>query len=276
MIGSVIIVFREVLEAALVIAIVLGASRGIARRGYWVGGGIAAGVMGAVVVALFAGTIANALDGTGQELFNAGILLTAVAMLAWHNAWMATRGRALASELRQVGQDVKVGARPLAALGIVVCLAVLREGSESVLFLYSLATSGAGWFSTITGAALGLCAGIVLGWVVYRGLLVIPLRHFFDAVSWMVLLLASGLAATAAGFLYQAGYLPALGRQIWDSSGILAQDSWLGTLLHILIGYADRPMGIQVVFYMATLLGILGLVYGISYMSSRKQSAGHS
>ena len=276
MIGSVIIVFREVLEAALVIAIVLGASRGIARRGYWVGGGIAAGVMGAVVVALFAGTIANALDGTGQELFNAGILLTAVAMLAWHNAWMATRGRALASELRQVGQDVKVGARPLAALGIVVCLAVLREGSESVLFLYSLATSGAGWFSTITGAALGLCAGMVLGWVVYRGLLVIPLRHFFDAVSWMVLLLASGLAATAAGFLYQAGYLPALGRQIWDSSGVLTQDSWLGTLLHILIGYADRPMGIQVVFYMATLLGILGLVYGISYVSSRKQSAGHS
>ena len=276
MIGSVIIVFREVLEAALVIAIVLGASRGIARRGYWVGGGIAAGVMGAVVVALFAGTIANALDGTGQELFNAGILLTAVAMLAWHNAWMATRGRALASELRQVGQDVKVGARPLAALGIVVCLAVLREGSDSVLFLYSLATSGAGWFSTITGAALGLCAGMVLGWVVYRGLLVIPLRHFFDAVSWMVLLLASGLAATAAGFLYQAGYLPALGRQIWDSSGVLTQDSWLGTLLHILIGYADRPMGIQVVFYMATLLGILGLVYGISYVSSRKQSAGHS
>lgn len=276
MIGSVIIVFREVLEAALVIAIVLGASRGIARRGYWVGGGIAAGVMGAVVVALFAGSISNALDGTGQELFNAGILLTAVAMLAWHNAWMATRGRALASELRQVGQDVKVGARPLAALGIVVCLAVLREGSESVLFLYSLATSGAGWFSTITGAALGLCAGMVLGWVVYRGLLVIPLRHFFDAVSWMVLLLASGLAATAAGFLYQAGYLPALGRQIWDSSGILAQDSWLGTLLHILIGYADRPMGIQVVFYMATLLGILGMVYGISYVSSRKQNAGHS
>lgn len=273
MVGSIIIVFREVLEAALIIAIVFGASRGIAHRTSWICGGVAAGVIGAGVIALFAGAISNAIEGTGQELFNASVLLTAVAMLAWHNAWMASRGRALASELRQIGQDVKVGIRPLAALGIVVALAVLREGAESVLFLYSLATSGAGWPSTLLGAFIGLSAGTVLGWVVYRGLLVIPLKHFFDAVSWMVLLLAAGLAATAAGFLHQAGIVPTLGRQIWDTSNILAQDSWLGMLLHILIGYTDRPMGIQIVFYVVTLGTILALVYGIGLMSQRKKSA---
>ncbi len=276
MIGSSIIVFREVLEAALIIAIVFGASRGIAHRTYWISGGVVAGVLGAGVIALFAGAISNAIEGTGQELFNAGVLLTAVAMLAWHNAWMAARGRALASELRQIGQDVKVGVRPLAALGVVVAIAVLREGAESVLFLYSLATSGAGWPSTLMGAFIGLASGAVLGWVVYRGLLIIPLKHFFDAVSWMVLLLASGLAATAAGYLNQAGVVPTLGRQVWDTSHILAQDSWLGMLLHILIGYVDRPMGIQILFYIVTLGTILALVYGIGQMSQRKHSAGMS
>lgn len=271
MLGAAIIVFREVLEAALIVAIVLGATRGIAGRGLWVSGGLVAGVLGAGIVAGFAGVIANAIEGTGQELFNAAVLLMAVVMLAWHNAWMAARGRALAAEMRQFGHEVKAGSKPLVAVSIVVALAVLREGAESVLFLYSLAASGAGVVSTLGGGAVGLSLGLVLGWVVYRGLLVIPLKHFFTAVSWMVLLLASGLAATAAGFLNQAGLIPSLGRQIWDTSGILAQDSWLGMLLHILVGYADRPMGIQVVFYGATLSIILGLVYVIAHTAAKKQ-----
>ncbi|MBK1698208.1 FTR1 family iron permease [Rhodovibrio salinarum] len=260
MAGSAVIVFREVLEAALIVAIVLGATRGVVGRGRWVGGGIAIGILGAMVVAAFANGLANLLQGRGQELFNAGVLLLAVAMLAWHNAWMAAHGRQMADEMRRVGHDVKIGARPLAALGLVTALAVLREGSETVLFLYSLAASGGAWSQMMLGGALGLVAGVLVGWLLYRGLLAIPIRYFFSAVSWMVLLLACGLAATAAGFLNQAGLLPSLGLQIWDTSGVLAQDSWLGMLLHILIGYTDRPMGIQLLFYGATLLIILALM----------------
>lgn len=270
MLGSAVIVFREVLEAALIVAIVLGASRGVFGRGRWVGGGIAAGLAGAAVVAAFAGAIANALQGRGQELFNAGILLGAVAMLAWHNAWMAAHGRRMAAEMRQVGEDVKTGIKPLTALGVITALAVLREGSETVLFLYSLAASGAGWPATLGGGALGLAAGVVVGWLLYRGLLAIPIAHFFRAVSWLVLLMAAGLAASAAGYLAQAGLLPALGRRVWDSSGVLAQDSWLGMLLHILVGYADHPMGIQVLFYVVTLVVILGLM---KVVASRAQAA---
>lgn len=257
MAGSAVIVFREVLEAALIVAIVLGATRGVVGRGRWIGGGLLMGVLGAAVVAGFASVIANAMQGSGQEVFNAGVLLAAVVMLAWHNAWMAAHGKAIAAEMRRVGHDVKVGARPLAALGLVTALAVLREGSETVLFLYSLAASGASWSQTFLGGAIGLGGGIAIGWLLYRGLLAIPIKHFFSAVSWMVLLLASGLSATAAGFLNQAGLVPALGFDVWDTSGILAQNSWLGMLLHILVGYTDRPMGIQLVFYVTTLLGIL-------------------
>jgi high-affinity iron transporter len=260
MLGTALIVFRETLEAALIVAIVMGASRGVADRGRWLLGGILAGLLGAVAVAGFAGAIADGLDGRGQELLNASILLAAVAMLAWHNAWMSAHGRRLAAEVRQVGHDVSAGAKPLSALALVACLAVLREGSETVLFLYSLAASGTGGLGLLAGGAFGLAGGIVLGWLIYRGLVAIPVHRFMAVVSWLVLLLAAGLAANAAGFLYQAGLLPALVPQVWDSSALLSQTGVVGTLLHVLIGYNDRPMGIQVVFYLATLGAMLLLM----------------
>lgn len=263
MLGSSVIVFREVLEAALVVAVVMGATRGVSGRGRWVGAGIAAGVVGAAVVAAFAGAIADAIEGTGQELFNAGVLLAAVAMLAWHNVWMSVHGREIAAQMQAVGHAVSVGVRPLSALAVVTFLAVLREGSETVLFLYGLATSGAGWSGMLAGGLLGLGGGAALGWLIYRGLVAVPVGKFMSVVGWLVLLLASGLAANAAGFLNQAGLVPALGPQVWDTSRLLSQESWIGTLLHILVGYNDRPMGIQVVFYVATLATIFALMQAI-------------
>ena len=138
--------------------------------------------------------------------------------------------------------------------------AVLREGSETVLFLYGLASSGLSATSLDLGAFLGLLAGVALGWLLYRGLLVIPARHFLSVVGWLVLLLAAGLSANAAMFLNQAGLLPSLVPQVWNTSWLLAQQSWLGTLLHILVGYSDRPSGIELLFYLVTLATILGLM----------------
>lgn len=259
MLGSALIVFREALEAAMIVAIVMGASRGVAGRGRWVSGGMAAGAVGAAVVAAFAGSIAGALEGRGQELFNAGVLLLAVVMLAWHNVWMSAHGRALAAHLRDVGDGVRVGAKPLSALALVTLLAVLREGSETVLFLYGLAASGAGGLALFAGGLLGLAGGGALGWLLYRGLVAVPIGYFFTVASWLITLLAAGLAAGAAGFLNQAALVPALGFEIWDSSAILDQQSWLGSVLHILVGYNDRPMGIQVLFYLVTLAAIVAL-----------------
>jgi high-affinity iron transporter len=260
MLGSALIVFREVLEAALIIAIVLGASRGVAGRGRWVLAGISAGVLGAVAVAAFAGVISDAVQGRGQELFNAGVLLAAVVMLGWHNVWMSSHARQLAADMKRVGHDVSVGAKPLTALAVVTLLAVLREGSETALFLYSLAASGAGNVALLAGGLLGLAAGAALGVVIYRGLLAIPVGRFFSITGWVVLLLAAGLAANAAGYLSQAGLLPSLIHQVWDSSWLLRQDGWLGTLLHILVGYNDRPSGMQLLFYGLTLAVIYTLM----------------
>src|SRR6266849_5256960 len=131
MLGSLVIVFREVLEAGLIIGIVLAATRGVPERGAWV-------ALGAGVVALFAEAIANAFEGAGQELLNAGVLGAAVVMLMWHNAWMARHGREMAAEMAAVGAAVTTGTRPMTALAMVVGLAVLREGAEVVLFLYGI------------------------------------------------------------------------------------------------------------------------------------------
>ena len=159
MFSTAIIVFREVIEASLIIAIVLGASRGIVGRGRWVMGGIVLGIAGAGLVAVFADAITDAFSGNGQSLLNAGILLAAVGMLAWHNIWMSSHGRALAEEVREVGAAVQSGSRPLTALMIITLVAVMREGSEVVLFLWAIGTGGEGRLSMLTGGLIGLAAG---------------------------------------------------------------------------------------------------------------------
>src|SRR4029077_1561905 len=95
-----VIVFREVLEAALIVSIVMAASVGVARRTAWLAGGMGAGAFGAGLVAIFAASIADAIQGSGQEILNAGILLLAVCMLGWHNLWMARHGRQIADEAK--------------------------------------------------------------------------------------------------------------------------------------------------------------------------------
>ena len=261
MLATAIIVFREVLEASLVVGIVLAASRGVPRRGVWVTAGIAAGVFGAALVAACAEGISTAVNGIGQELFNAAILFTAVAMLGWHNIWMNRHGRELAAAALTLGKAVLAGSRPLYALTLVVGIAVLREGSEIVLFLYGIAiASRVGALNMLGGGVLGLAGGAATGTVIYLGLLAIPLRWLFTVTSWLILLLAAGMASQGAAFLMQANLLPSLGNNLWNTSSILSENSMLGLLLHVLIGYSAQPAGIQVVFYLATLLVIVTLM----------------
>lgn len=260
MLAIAVIVFREVLEAALVVGIVMAASRGVPHRAQWVFGGIVSGTLGAVLVAGFAGEISAALEGIGQEIFDATVLFGAVVMLGWHNVWMSRHAKEHVVEATRVGHDVLAGARPLYALAIVVGLAVLREGSEAVLFVYGIsAAQGSDLVSLSGGGGGGLIAGMAVGFALYYGLLTIPMRHLFTVTSWMILFLAAGMASQGAAFLLQADLVPPLGN-LWDTSYILSEKSLLGQALHALIGYVARPTGIQLVFYVGTLMLIAGLM----------------
>jgi high-affinity iron transporter len=252
---SLIIVFREAMEAGLIVGIVLAATQGVPGRGRWIAGGIAAGTAGASLVAAFAAALSDAFAGAGQEIFTAAILCFAVVMLSWHILWMSHHARTMAAELREVGKSVRLGQRSLFALAAVVAVAVMREGAEVVLFLYGIVVaSHTSAVSLATGGVAGLGAACLVSWLLYRGLVVIPLHRLFTVTNGLIALLAAGMAGQAAAVLHGADLLPGWGEQLWDTSFILADDSFTGRSLHALIGYSARPSGIQLAAYLATLL----------------------
>jgi high-affinity iron transporter len=252
--ASLVIVFREVFEAGLIVGIVMAVTAGVGGRGLWIAGGVAAGVLGACLVAVFTGGLSELFGGSGQEVFNAGILSFAVIMLTWHNVWMARHGRELAAELQAAGKAVVAGSKSLLALAIVVAIAVLREGSEVVLFLYGVAASqgGASW-GMVAGGFIGLILGSLVCLMTYLGLITIPTRYLFAVTSTLIAFLAAGLAAQAIAFLQQADILTALDQTVWNTSWILSNSSYLGSALHTLIGYVDQPTAMQLIVYAATL-----------------------
>lgn len=271
MFGTAIIVFREVLEASIIIGILAAATRNIPGSRRWLVAGLLAGLVGAGVVAASTDAIGSLASGIGQEIFNAIVLGIAVLMLAWHNIWMASHGAVLAANAKLVGRNIRDGNSECSALLVIVGLAVLREGSETVLFLYGIAASGDGGQSSMMfGGMVGMLLGIAVGYTLYAGLLRVPMRWFFAATGILVLLLAAGMASQAARFLIQADLLPSLAAPLWDTSAVLPENGLPGMLLHSLIGYDSRPAGMQIVFYLTALIAIF---IGMKWAARPRQAA---
>ncbi|MGH6811403.1 MAG: FTR1 family iron permease [Methylocella sp.] len=266
MVGALIIVFREVIEAGLIVGIVLAATHGVLGRARWIWVGIGVGIGGAALLATFVGAISDAVGGAGQELFNAFILGIAVVMLAWHSIWMTRKGREMASRVRAVGQAISMGTRSLSALAFVVGIAVLREGSEIVLFLYGIMLSArdSGW-SLFGGGATGLVLGCSLSFLTYRGLLTIPPRYLFGVTNTLIAFLAAGMAAQCVHYLEQANVVTIMSATLWNTSATLSEKSILGRVLHTLVGYSDQPTAFQGLAYVLTLAAIF--VFGRIFSS---------
>jgi len=258
MLGTAIIVFREVLEAALIVGLILAATRGVAGRARWIGVGIGGGILGAVLLALLADRITSMAEGMGQELMNAGILFIAVGMLTWHLLWMKKHALQISRDIQRIGGEVSEGVKEPVVLALIIGLAILREGSEAVIFLYGLAVAGSSAADLTLGAILGVLGGVSAGTILYLGIARIPTGRLFQVSGWLILLLTAGMASQGASYLVQADVLPPLGYTLWDSSWLLSEQSLLGKILHILVGYVDRPMGIQVLVYILT-TGLIGL-----------------
>lgn len=268
MLAALVIVFREVFEAGLIVGIVMAVTSGVAGRALWISGGVATGVLGACLIALFTGGLSQLFGGTGQEVFNAGILAFAVVMLTWHNVWMSRHGRELVAELKAAGEAVVAGSKSLLALAIVVAVAVLREGSEVVLFLYGVAAAqGGGSWTMAAGGFAGLLLGCLVCLLTYLGLLSIPSRYLFGVTSALIALLAAGMAAQAIAFLEQANIVTTLDQTVWDTSWLLRDSSFLGRALHTLVGYVDQPTAMQLIVYAATLaiIALLMKVFAVPH-----------
>jgi high-affinity iron transporter len=273
MFGSAIIVFREALEAALLIGVIAASTRGLMHRDRWLAIGLAAGIAGSIVVAWLTEAIAEMAGGTGQELFKAGVLGVAVLMIGWHNIWMSSHGKEMADKAKGIGAGIRGGTQELSAIAIAIALTVLREGSEAALFVQGmLASTPDSTAMVLLGAAMGLAAGATLGVVTYLGLLRIPLRRFFSVTGALLLLLSAGLASQMAKFLIQADLIASLATPLWDTSWLLSVSSTPGSILYLLLGYEDKPSGMQVIFYITTFVCI---AIGSSLVQRRSRSSSY-
>lgn len=253
MLSVAIIVFRESLEVALVLGVIIAATRGLAGRNLWTAIGFAGGAAGAGIVALFTHALAHAAEGMGQELFNAIILFAAAALIGMTAVWMKSHARQSTQHIKEVGNSVKEGRLPLYSLSVVIMLAVWREGSEIVLFLYGMAISGQSATDLLAGSTIGFAGGITVGVLLYRGLLKMAARRMFHITGWLLILLSAGMASQGAKLLADAGVFTQLNTPVWSTAALLPEKSIFGQALHALLGYSAQPLGIQLVFYAATL-----------------------
>lgn len=251
------IVFRETLEAALFIGIVAASTRGLLHRSRWLALGVAVGGFGSLLMASAIGEISSWADGVGQEIVNAAILGTALAMLAWHCIWVSPNAHHMVQDAKRLGSLASHGERSLWALAVAVALSVLREGAETVLFVAGLMSSPTvNEVGMAVGAALGLALGSIAGWMIYTGLGKVRPQYLFGVTNGLIVLLAGNLASQIAKTANQADWISAFSEPAWDVSWLLANDSALGMVLHGLVGFDANPSQMQLISYLATTVAI--------------------
>jgi len=262
MIPSLVIVFREMLEMVLVVGVLMAATRGMPGCRQWIGLGVFGGLVGAVFFGLFMEQMENSFEGDGEFIFNAVVLLLASVLISWTVFWMSIHGRKMSERMKQVGASVKQGDLPHRALAIVALSAVMREGSEAVFFIFG-AAQGAGeeGLSMLIGGLTGAAAALLVGGLLYFGLVRIPVKQLFSFSGWLLMLLAAGMASQATWNLVAIEWLPPLVDTLWNSSSVLSQDSLPGEVLHVLIGYDDQPSGLQVIVFVVSLTILVSLHY---------------
>lgn len=269
MVSSLIIVFREVLEMALVLGVLLAATKGMASSRRWIGLGVAGGALGALIVAFFMEQLEMAFDGEGEFIFNAAVLLLASALITWTVLWMSHHGREIAEHMKSVGSSVKSGELPFTALALVSFAAVMREGSEAVFFLFGAAEAvdSDGW-NFLIGGVIGALSALVIGVLLYLGLMRIPVGRMLSVAGWLLMLLAAGMASQAALNLVIIDWLPPLVDMVWDTSAWLPDESFIGELLRVLVGYDDQPNGMQLLVFVVA----LGLIVALQRFYQRTAS----
>ncbi len=240
------IVWRESVEALLVVGILFTWLRTSAagRRGLpWLWGGVAAGLALAVALALVLLGVSSWLSDAGQEWFQAIMALAACVLVVQMVYWMKRHGRSLRRELEDSATRQMDGSNWWGLL-VLVMIAVAREGSETVVFLYgTIAGGGAGdsaWQLAIAGV-MGFVAALLTFWVLQLGGRLISWRRFFQLTETVLLLLAGSLLMSGLDHLISLEALPVIVDPVWDSSALLDANQGLGKVLADFAGYRAYP-----------------------------------
>ncbi len=254
MAASLLITLREGLEAALIVGIVLAYLARTGNREQFKN--VWAGVLGAVAVSLLTGAIvfttAGSLDEKAEEIFEGIAMLIAVGILTYMVFWMRKISRHIRKELEdKINAALEIGST--FALASLVFVAVLREGLETVLFMFSVARTSTP-LASATGGVLGLALAVFLGYSLYKGSKLLDLRAFFNVTSILLILFAAGLLAHGIHELQEVSTIPVVIEHVWDINFILNEKGLLGSFLNALFGYNGNPSLIEALSYATYLI----------------------
>lgn len=250
MINAFVVVWRESLEALLVITVLLAwiarqPEPAALRRSVFAGLGGGLALAAALGAATFA--VQSQLQGEALEVFQAAIALASAALIVQMVAWMRRHGAGMKREL-EARAERSAGATGVA---LVAAFAVAREGAETVVFLYGIGlepeTQGA--LALWTGAAAGLAAALLCAWAIARGARRLNMRTLLRASEFMLLAVATAMLGHGVERLIGLDWLPTLADPAWDSSALLDDGGGLGRVLADFAGYRARPTGSLLVAY---------------------------
>jgi len=249
MVAAVLLAFREGLEAALILGIVLGVLRRVGRREQekmvWLGASLAAVASLAAGLALYAAGIN--FEGKAEEVFEGVAMLLAAGVLTWMIFWMNRQGRAVQTELEQDVRRAATGGGKWAIFSLAF-LAVFREGIELALFLTAAAFTASAT-AVVLGGLAGLAGAAVAGWLLFATTTRLNLQTFFRVTSILLIFFAAGLVAHGVHELNEAGVIPAIVENMWNTNPLLDENSGVGQILKALFGYNGNPSLTEVVAY---------------------------
>jgi len=251
---TLLIVWRESLEAALIVGVLLTyLARSGQRSGIpyvWAGSLLA--VLAALACGVASNDAASHLDADLQELVQAGILFLAVAVLTWMVLWMHRNAAGLGGDLRRKADQALATGR-LVGVATIAFVAVFREGLETVLFLWGVLVQRADLTALpfVAAGFGGAALAIATAWLFFRGFRFLSLRRFFRVTGVLLLLVAAGLLVSGVNKLIGLGYLSPIVSQVWSTAWLVRDDSPLGAFLAALVGYRSRPSLAEVLAFVA-------------------------
>ena len=262
MLSSFLITLREGLEAALIIGIILAyLARTDNRQGFKP---VLFGISLAVVTSLIAGAtiflLAGEFSGQAEEIFEGLAMFVATGVLTWMILWMRKQAINIKAHLQAQIQSVLTSSSSLGLI-ILAFVVVVREGIETVLFLFAATRVAESPVLFTMGGFLGLAIAIGIGYSIYKGTSKLNLRTFFNVTSAVLIVFAAGLLAHGIHEFHEAGIIPPLVEHLWDVNHILPEKETLGRFLTAIVGYNGNPSLVEVITYSAYLALVLGIYF---------------
>ncbi len=259
LLSSVIIVLREVLEAALLISILIALSKKTNLNTHWFLWSCLLGLLGAIVYGMNINSISDWFDGVGQEVTNAFIQLFIYCMLVFY---ILILSRFLVHKNTSLFFTRSI-------MILIVALAITREGTEIILYFFSVTHSKTHSIAVVVGMTIGASIGVSVGFLFYYLLNSLKLEKSIFIGLILLLLVSAGMVSQASLLLIQADWLPAQ-LPLWNSSVFISEKSVTGQLLYALLGYESTPTALQVSLYVFAIIVPIGLIQIIKKVYSKK------